>query len=135
LFAALAAVRPEKPVSLWTDPRNAPAAALYRKLGFTRDNLRASCYTIIPTPANYPERRRTMEKLLKVLGAIRDGVDFEAENQLVDDGILDSFDVIALAQDLNEEFGVEIGPELLEPENFNSAASMLRMLSELGADV
>jgi acyl carrier protein len=76
-----------------------------------------------------------MEKLLKILDSIRPGVDFANADKLVDGGLLDSFDVIALTQELSEAFGVEIGLEELEPENFNSAENILAMLSRLGADV
>ena len=42
------------------------------------------------------------EQLLSVLQEIRPDVDFEHETRLIDDGILDSFDIIQVVQDLNE---------------------------------
>ena len=74
-----------------------------------------------------------MEKLISILKNLHDNVDWENERGLIDDGIIDSFDIIALVGDLNEEFGVEIELEHLTPENFNSVESIMSLLESLGA--
>ena len=71
------------------------------------------------------------EKLLQILTELRPDIDFEKEDQLIDDGTLDSFDIISLVGELNENFGVEIGVEDLQPENFNSADAMLALITRL----
>ena len=48
------------------------------------------------------------EKLMKILKDLRADVDFEKEKKLIDDGILDSFDIVTLVSELNSEFDVEI---------------------------
>ena len=58
------------------------------------------------------------ERLLKILSELRPEVDFTSETALVDDGILDSFDMVALVTEINDEFDVRIGIENLVPENF-----------------
>ena len=71
------------------------------------------------------------EKLVQILTELRPDIDFEKEDQLIDDGTLDSFDIISLVGELNENFGVEIGVEDLQPENFNSADAMLALITRL----
>ena len=72
-----------------------------------------------------------MEELLEILGQIRPDVDFASEKRLIDDGILDSFDIIAAVSELNEHYDIAIEVEDLEPENFNSAEAMLELIRKL----
>ena len=72
-----------------------------------------------------------MEELLNILNELKPGVDFESETALIDDGILDSFDLVALVGEINEAFDVEIEFEDMEAENFNSAAKMHEMIVRL----
>ena len=72
-----------------------------------------------------------MEKLLEILKGIRSDVDFENETSLVDDGILDSFDVVSIISELDDAFGVQIRIDELDPENFNSAASIMALIEKL----
>lgn len=71
------------------------------------------------------------EKLLALLGDIRPDVDFENEKLLIDDGILDSFDIISIVQDMNDAFNVEINVEDLEPYNFNTVEAMEELIAKL----
>lgn len=72
-----------------------------------------------------------MEKILAILKEIRPDVDFENETKLIDDDILDSFDIIAIVGEFNDAFGVEIDVEDLEPENFNTVAAMKELIDNL----
>lgn len=72
-----------------------------------------------------------MEKLLKILSDLHDDVDFAAEEGLVDDGILDSLDIVSLVTEIDAEFDVRIPPEEIIPENFNSAAALWALISRL----
>ena len=72
-----------------------------------------------------------MERVLEILAELRPDVNFEEENSLVDDGILDSFDIVSLVGELNDEFDVDIGVEDLIPENFNSANAMMALIQRL----
>lgn len=62
-----------------------------------------------------------MEALMEVLAALKPEIDFEREKELIDDGLLESFDVITLIAEIEEQFGIEIPAEEIVPENFNSA--------------
>ncbi len=72
-----------------------------------------------------------MEKLLKILTEIRPDVDFENETALIDDGILDSFDVVSIISELDDAFGVQIRITELDPDNFNSLESIWNLVQSL----
>lgn len=72
-----------------------------------------------------------MEELLKLLKNVRPDVDFENETALIDDGFLDSFDVVSIISDIDDQFGVQIRINELDPENFNSAESIWNLIQEL----
>ena len=60
------------------------------------------------------------ERILEVVKSIRPDVDFERETALIDDEVLDSFDVIQIVTELMEEFNIFIDADDIEPENLNS---------------
>ncbi len=75
------------------------------------------------------------EKLLNILTEICPAVDFNKEKALIDDGLVDSFDIVAIVSELMDAFAVEINVENLTPENFNEASdAILRLLEEVGAE-
>ena len=71
------------------------------------------------------------EKLLEILNDLRPDVEFEKETKLIDDGILDSFDIVSLVSELNSEFDVEINVMDLEPVNFNTVQALMELLEKL----
>ncbi len=72
-----------------------------------------------------------MEELLEILQDIKPGVDFENETALIDNGILDSLDIIKLVGQISDEFDVEVEVTDLVPANFNSAKAMYAMIQRL----
>ncbi|MBQ7218062.1 MAG: acyl carrier protein [Ruminococcus sp.] len=72
-----------------------------------------------------------MEQLMEILEELRPDVDFENETSLVDGGVLDSFDIVALVGELNDEYDIEIKPSDLVPANFNSAKAILALVEKL----
>jgi acyl carrier protein len=68
-----------------------------------------------------------MEELLVILEGIRPDVNFREETELVDAGILDSFDIVTIVSDLNDHFNIAIRVTELKPENFNSANAIYNM--------
>lgn len=72
-----------------------------------------------------------MKELLNILKEIRQDVDFENNTALIDNNILDSFDIIALVGAINEEFEIDIGAEHLLPEHFNSPQAMMNLIISL----
>ncbi|MEY8390547.1 acyl carrier protein [Lachnospiraceae bacterium] len=71
------------------------------------------------------------EQLLDILNDLRPDVEFEKEKKLIDDGVLDSFDIVSLVSELNSEFDVEINVMDLEPENFNTVEAMLELIVKM----
>ena len=72
-----------------------------------------------------------MEKLLKILSELHPDVDFADNKELIDDGILDSLDIVTLVTEINAEFDVTIPAEEIVPENFNSAAALMELITRL----
>ena len=72
-----------------------------------------------------------MEKLLEILEDIRDDVDFEECTDLVDGKVLNSFEVLQIVSELDEEFDIVIPAGEVIAENFNSAKAMYEMLLRL----
>lgn len=72
-----------------------------------------------------------MEQLLEILKGIRPDVDFENEKELIDDGILDSFDVVSIISEIDEKLGVQIRITELDPENFNSVEAIWNLIQGL----
>ena len=72
-----------------------------------------------------------MEELLKILKEIRPDVDFENETKLIENEILDSFDIISIVGELNVHYDIEINVEDLEPDNFNTVQAMLDLIKKL----
>ncbi len=72
-----------------------------------------------------------MEKLLELLKGVRPDVDFENETALIDDGLLDSFDVVSIISEIDDVFGVQIRINELDPDNFNSAEAIWNLIQKL----
>ena len=72
-----------------------------------------------------------MEKVIEILMDIDDSVDYETEERLIDDRILDSFGLISLVAEFENEFGVLIEATDMIPANFNSARAMWAMIQRL----
>lgn len=49
-----------------------------------------------------------MKKLMEILMELDDSIDWENETALIDERILDSFGVISLISELEEQFDIEI---------------------------
>lgn len=72
-----------------------------------------------------------MEELLEILSDLHPDVDFETEENLIDDMILDSFDIVTLISEISENFDVTISAEHIIPENFNSAQALYELIQKL----
>jgi len=72
-----------------------------------------------------------MDALLKILEGLHPEVDFNNHTRLIDDKILDSFDIITLITEISEEYDVRIPVDQIVPENFNSAAALYALVERL----
>jgi acyl carrier protein len=75
-----------------------------------------------------------MEQILEFLEELHPEVDFKTCTTLIDDKIIDSFDIVTLISDLSEEFDVNIPVEEIVPENFNSAKAINALIERLLED-
>ena len=75
-----------------------------------------------------------MDEVLEVLEDINPDIDYETEDQLIDGKVLDSLSIITLVSQIAETFDIEIGPEYLVPEHFNSAQAIWAMVQEIQED-
>lgn len=66
-----------------------------------------------------------------ILSELKPGVDFETECKLIDDGILESLDIVSLIGALNDEFDIEISVIDIVPENFNSLSAICNLVERL----
>ena len=75
-----------------------------------------------------------METLLNILSELHPEVDFETETGLIDNKILDSFDIVTIVAEIDSEYDVAIPAEELLPENFNSAKALYALVERLMED-
>lgn len=68
--------------------------------------------------------------VLSVLQNMKDDVDFESSKDFIEDGLLDSFDIVTLVGELEEAFDIEISGRDIVPENFVSLESIEEMVKK-----
>lgn len=73
----------------------------------------------------------TMDEILEILDGLGLDADFENCTTLVDDGILESLDIVTIIAELSDAFDITIPARDIVPENFNSAEAMLGMVNRL----
>ena len=69
-----------------------------------------------------------MDELMKILTETCPGIDFEHETALIDDGILESLDIVTIVSEIMDVFGVELNVDDLLPENFNSVQAIWELI-------
>ena len=66
-----------------------------------------------------------------ILRHLHPDVDFEQCTSLVDDGILDSLDIVSLVAEIYEAFDIIVPADEIVPEHFNSAQAIADMVERL----
>ncbi|GFH94153.1 D-alanine--poly(phosphoribitol) ligase subunit 2 [Lachnospiraceae bacterium] len=72
-----------------------------------------------------------MEELLEILKDLHPEVDFGICDSLIDDKILDSFDIVSIIAEINDRFDITVTAEKITPQNFNSARALYALIQEL----
>ena len=72
-----------------------------------------------------------MNDIIEILSGLHPDIDFETAKNLVDNKILDSFDIVTLIAEINDNFDVAISAEEITPENFNSAQDIWTLVERL----
>ena len=73
----------------------------------------------------------TLKDVIAMLEDIQEDIDYETTTTLVDDHLLDSFDILAIVSAADEEFDVAIPAKDIVPENFNSAQALCALIQRL----
>lgn len=74
------------------------------------------------------------EKIIKILTEIRPEFDFTQEGvNFIEEGMLDSFDLVTLVSELDNTFGISIDGVDILPENFLSVEAIANLLIKNGA--
>ena len=68
------------------------------------------------------------EKIIAILEGINPGADFSSSEDLIGDGLIDSFAVINLVSELEDEFDVEISVKDVVKENFKSVKAIAALI-------
>ena len=69
------------------------------------------------------------EKIIRILTDLRPEFDFDQEGvDFIEDGMLDSFDLVTLVSDLDRVFDISIDGLEIVPENFCSVYAIARVL-------
>lgn len=76
-----------------------------------------------------------MERIMKILNEIGMDVDFEKSNDFIEEGLLDSLDIMVLVEKLEDEFDVEVMGSDIIPENFSNVDKMKRLVIKLGGNI
>ena len=69
-----------------------------------------------------------MEELIELLNSVKEDIDFSAATDLVDEGVLDSLEIVKIIYAIEEKYGIEINPDDIDPDNFQSAKTMWDMI-------
>ena len=72
-----------------------------------------------------------MEKLLEILNKLHPDVDFAEVEDLYDEGILDSLDMVRLVTEIGQAFDISIPAEELVPENFQNVNTIMALIERL----
>ena len=75
-----------------------------------------------------------MEELLEVLKRAVPNGEWEAEGDLVDDGIIDSIDIISAIAEITDEYDIKIPSDEMKNANFNSLEAIYNLVQRLLED-
>jgi acyl carrier protein len=84
-------------------------------------------------PTHYKENIY-MNELIQILTDLHDDVDFTTETGLIENGILNSLDIVSIITEVSDRFDVTIPAEEIMPENFDSAEALWALICRLDED-
>ena len=73
------------------------------------------------------------DRIIAILTEIRPEFDFSEEGlDFIEEGMLDSFDIVSLVDSLDTEFGIKINGVDIVPENFSTIEGIMQLVSKNG---
>ena len=73
-------------------------------------------------------------KITAILSEISPEFDFTKDVNFIEEGMLDSFDVVSLVSSLDETFGISINGMDILPDNFSSIENIIALLKKNGVE-
>ena len=73
------------------------------------------------------------EQIIRILTELRPEFDFSQNIDFIEEGMLDSFDIVSLVSELDATYGISIDGMDILPENFAMVESIERLLIKNGA--
>ena len=73
------------------------------------------------------------EQIIRILTELRPEFDFTQDIDFIEEGMLDSFDIVALVSERDSRFGISIDGLDILPENFASVEAIEKLLQKNGA--
>ncbi|MFA7042805.1 MAG: acyl carrier protein [Bacteroidales bacterium] len=70
------------------------------------------------------------EEIIKILTEIRPEFDFTEDINFIEEGMLDSFDIVSLVDSLDEKYKISISGLDIIPENFSSIDAIVRIVEK-----
>jgi acyl carrier protein len=75
-----------------------------------------------------------MKTVLELLNGIRPEFDFSKSEDFIADGMLDSYDLMTLISELDQNFGISINGTDILPENVRNLAAISSLLKKYGIE-
>ena len=76
-----------------------------------------------------------MEKIMEILKEIRPEFDFSTSENFIEDGYLDSFDLVTLVSELDSVFEISIDGLDIVPENFETVEAIANVVRKNGGAI
>ena len=73
------------------------------------------------------------EEIKNILSEIRPEFDFDDSDNYIEDGMLDSFDIVTLVSMIEEKYDISIDGLDIVPENFVSVEAIVELINKSGA--
>ena len=70
------------------------------------------------------------EKVLEVLSGLRPECDFSSSENFIEDGLLDSLDIVALVEFMEEEYGITIPGTEISLKNFSTLDGIVEVIEK-----
>ena len=71
-----------------------------------------------------------MQEILEILESIHPEHDFSASADFIEEGLLDSFDIVNIVSMLEEKFEIIISGEDVTPENFKNIKNLTEFIKK-----
>ena len=69
-------------------------------------------------------------KVVNILCEVNPKIQENMEIDLLESGILDSFEIVNIVMELEMSFGIEIDPEDIAPDNFKTIGDVVKLIEK-----